>query len=148
MFSLSRWLLNIFYFQTISIISIVISINDSLTPPTIPFEHKNVLTLFFDDVSCDTERAKMLGLTPFSITIASKIVDFISSINENNRTDNTLIVHCGAGVSRSGAVASFIADMYGYTREKLLLENPMIKPNTDVLATLKREFYKRSGMFS
>lgn len=43
---------------------------------------------------------------------AQKIFDFIRIVVEVQKVDN-LVVHCDAGISRSGAVATFVAEKYG-----------------------------------
>ena len=51
------------------------------------------------------------GYTLFSYEQANKIIDWIEEYIVNGKVDR-LLVHCGAGVSRSQAVAYFIHEYY------------------------------------
>lgn len=64
-----------------------------------------------------------------------KIVDFI---NLNKDKDN-FIIHCSAGISRSGAVALFIHDKFidCIDKDKFRRENNQILPNLYILNKLK-----------
>ena len=111
----------------------IISINDvSLHPEPPPFgrrylEHPNLLVLFFDDV--ETERP-----SAFSIEQARQIVRFVQ---EN--CDLPFLIHCTAGISRSGAVGLAIAEQCGCV-EVFLRDNPDIMPNQLVLRELRQAF--------
>ena len=65
---------------------------------------KDVLTLYFDDITREVE-----GAVLFSDEMAGQIIDFI----EKNVEVDTLLVHCFAGQSRSRAVAAFAVQMLG-----------------------------------
>ena len=65
---------------------------------------KDVLTLYFDDITREVE-----GAVLFSDEMAGQIIDFI----EKNAEVDTLLVHCFAGQSRSRAVAAFAVQMLG-----------------------------------
>ena len=65
---------------------------------------KDVLTLYFDDITREVE-----GAVLFSDEMAGQIIDFI----EKNVEVETLLVHCFAGQSRSRAVAAFAVQMLG-----------------------------------
>ena len=65
---------------------------------------KDVLTLYFDDITREVE-----GAVLFSDEMARQIIDFI----ETNVDVDTLLVHCFAGQSRSRAVAAFAVEMLG-----------------------------------
>ena len=111
----------------------IISINDvSLHPEPPPFsrlylEHPNLLVLFFDDV--ETE-----GPTSFSSDMARHIVRFVQESDER-----PLLIHCTAGISRSGAVGLAIAEQCGCV-EVFRRENPDIMPNHLVLRKLRQAF--------
>ena len=64
----------------------------------------DVLTLFFDDIEAPAD-----GLTLFSSRQADRIIDFIL----RNRKADTLLIHCYAGISRTGAVADFALELLG-----------------------------------
>ena len=111
----------------------IISINDvSLHPEPPPFsrrylKHPNLLVLFFDDV--ETE-----GPTSFSSDMARHIVRFVQESDER-----PLLIHCTAGISRSGAVGLAIAEQCGCV-EVFRRENPDIMPNQLVLRELRQAF--------
>ena len=111
----------------------IISINDAFIHPEPPpfskcfLRHPNLLVLFFDDV--ETEK-----LGAFSNEQAKKIVDFI-----HQDTSSPLLIHCTAGISRSGAVGLAIAERFGCV-EFFLSENPDIMPNQFVLQKLRTAF--------
>lgn len=105
--------------------------------------HNNVLNLEFDDIEHDIDW-KGHQFKALNENDAIKIVDFI----ENN-IGKTFYIHCRAGVSRSGAIGSYINQMYYkiYNDEQFIKDNPRISPNGHVLRLLKREYYKRNGLF-
>lgn len=97
-----------------------ISINNSDAHPYFKEDHSNVLNLFFDDVTQDYkqyEKSEQEGynfknftakrdLKAISDRDAISILEFL----EKNMDCPSLIVHCSAGISRSGAVGLFIND--------------------------------------
>ena len=96
-------------------------------------DHSNVLNLEFDDCNKDREWEGHKAYT-ISEEQAKKIVEFI----EKNLGRNFLI-HCRAGISRSGAVAKFISMNYhGYN-----LVNDFTRPNQEVLRKLDRILWER-----
>jgi predicted protein tyrosine phosphatase len=81
------------------------------------------------------------NLIIFTIEHAQQIINFINKVNRNDKIQ-TLVVHCSAGVSRSGAVG-FFACRYLHTNEKEFWKtNPNIAPNSHILDVL----HKVSGM--
>ena len=72
---------------------------------------KDVLTLYFDDITREVE-----GAVLFTDEMAGQIIDFI----EANAGVDTLLVHCFAGQSRSRAVAAFAMQMLGRDNSKYL----------------------------
>lgn len=63
-----------------------------------------------------------------------KIVNFVNK----HKDKSVFMVHCSAGISRSGAVATFIRDKFinEIDKEKFYLENKYIQPNLYVLKRL------------
>jgi predicted protein tyrosine phosphatase len=104
----------------------------------------NVLTLRFDDVSpdlCGGEElfyqrcAEMKNLGRPFLLLSDEMAATIISFLHRNEACNVLYVHCTLGVSRSGAIATFAAELFGLN----VLENsPQIVPNQLVLETLRR----------
>jgi predicted protein tyrosine phosphatase len=68
------------------------------------------------------------------------LFDFI----EANNNKISFIIHCSAGISRSGAVAQFINDYFDFDEEKFKLNNPFIHPNPHVFSLLKNVWNKNS----
>ena len=64
-----------------------------------------------------------------------KIVDFINK----HKDKSVFIVHCSAGISRSGAVATFLYDKFlsEIDKEQFRRENKYIRPNLYILNRLK-----------
>ena len=111
----------------------IISINDvSIHPEPPPFskrflQHPNLLILFFDDVETD-------GANAFTIKMARQIVRFVQKTG-----DHPLLIHCTAGISRSGAVGLAVAEQCGCV-EEFRFENPDTQPNQLVLRKLRQAF--------
>jgi len=98
---------------------------------------KESLSLCFWDIS---NNAQILEQYPharlFSIEQAELVVGMISIANQQD--DSTLILHCDAGISRSGAIGSFAADFLRLDMEKFRKDNPDIMPNHYVLSVLNK----------
>jgi len=117
-----------------------ISINDTSgmysKSPLKEFEHMpNILILNFDDVIEDGQRSPTSGSTftrSFSIDQAKSIISFI-----DNNKDKHFIVHCVAGISRSGAVGTFISNYLDNVNYEFFKKyNNKIAPNMLILTTL------------
>lgn len=108
-----------------------ISINDSGEKSYFLKEHKNVLILHFDDIEHEKE-----GYKCFDIYDAERIIEFAEeNINKN------FIIHCTAGISRSGAVGTFLFNNYcKYSILKFNDDNKYISPNNLVLNILNNEY--------
>jgi len=110
--------------------------------------HSNVLTLTFDDVVTDTEQAVYLTGDPDEPTMiqtgkrityeqGEELVNFI----KENLNKKQAFIHCAAGISRSGAIGSFINDITGGTYEEFMKINPQVHENRIVLSMLKELYY-------
>lgn len=84
----------------------IISITDDADRAEFSVEHKRILRLQFDDVDGYVGSD---GLTVFSLDQARRIHEFV-----NECYGEDIVVHCHAGMSRSAAVAKFIADKREY----------------------------------
>lgn len=102
--------------------------------------HANVLNLWFDD--CDVDKSGVLlngqtytekAMTPEQ---AKQIYDFLLAQKQANRTMG--IVHCAAGIARSGAVGTFAADFFDLEHKSFININNHIRPNGHVLQLLNR----------
>jgi len=98
--------------------------------------HANVLNISFYDID---EAVEISGVKhePITVEQARRIIDFIE-VNQNKN----YIIHCVAGVSRSGAVAQFITDFYGWADKSTFnyQYGKKIIPNTIVRKRLKEEW--------
>ena len=116
-----------------------ISINDTCGTSEVPyFENKeNVLVLYFDDVEQDLEtklNGKPVTAKAFTLEQGRQVLDFI----EKHKDKKTCIVHCAAGISRSGAVGTFVNDYFAGDYFKFKQDNPYIHPNGIVLKHLRQ----------
>lgn len=97
--------------------------------------HHNVLNLWFDDVEHDGKLSptnKEETTKAFTDKQAKQIVKFLDS----NKNINTLLLHCAAGISRSGAVGRFALDYLNGDKENFKIHNKHILPNGRVLRML------------
>lgn len=106
-------------------------------------QHSNVMIMHFGDYGEEfVLRNTYKGPTGlFNQFKAKKLYEFI----KRNKDKSMAIVHCGAGISRSGAVGTFIYDLYGrdtMTWEEFKRKNPQISPNEYVLKLLYNEANK------
>lgn len=65
-----------------------------------------ILRLYFHDILGPLD-----GYVQFGVADAQKIINFLNGIDK--KSINTIFVHCGAGISRSAAIALFIAEKFG-----------------------------------
>lgn len=105
-------------------------------------DHSNVIRLVFDDVD-EPLHVPLLGdvpdereyipVVPMNEEQGKLIVEFVKA----NQNVGTFIVHCAAGVSRSGAVAKFITEYFGGEDKDFYKLNPYTKPNQRILTILR-----------
>lgn len=69
---------------------------------------ENVLILFFDDVLENTKSDSKI-FKAFSRQQGEIVFDFL----EKMKNRDLLLIHCDAGISRSGAIGQFAAEYYG-----------------------------------
>lgn len=130
-------------FSRIAFISIL-DTEDSL--PVFHQEHANLLQLRFDDVEEDIEvpvigTGKTLAIRAMTQDQAGAIVRFVAA----HRDKKIFVVHCTAGVSRSGAVGHFVNEFLGGNRAGFKEMNPNICPNRHVLKLLAKELAGNAG---
>lgn len=104
-------------------------------------QHSNVMIMHFGDFSEEfVARVAHEGPTGiFTPYKAKKLYNFI----KRNKDKSIAICHCGAGISRSGAVGTFIHDLYGtVSYEEFKRKNPRILPNSHILKLLNDEYRK------
>ena len=115
-----------------------ISINDTHGDWSVSWllrDHPNVLRLWFDDVETDLELSPTNKETcrAFTEDQAKQVFEFIK---ENK--DKNFLVHCSAGISRSGAVGSFILDYLEGDKEYFAEHNKHIHPNGHISRLLNK----------
>jgi predicted protein tyrosine phosphatase len=105
--------------------------------------HHNVLNLFFDDVENDLELSPTnSGKTrAFTKEDAKRVITFLDS----NKHIESLLIHCAAGISRSGAVGQFALDYLKGDKEYFRINNSQILPNAKVLQLLNAEYGFRNS---
>jgi len=102
----------------------------------------NYLSLEFWDLSdkeFDEVKADYPAAVLFDKEHAKKIIKFVEELQESDEK-HKLIIHCDAGVSRSGAVGCFINDVRGGSHDMLMLKNPNILPSAYVSSVLNRVY--------
>ena len=106
-------------------------------------QHSNVMIMHFPDFGeTMIQNYIKMGVNPcrvFNQYKAKKLYEFI----KKNKDKSLAVLHCGAGISRSGAVGTFIFDLYGdVSYEEFKRKNPRIMPNSHILKLLRAELNK------
>ena len=106
-------------------------------------QHSNVMIMHFPDYGENTvEKYIEMGIAScnmFNEYKAKKLYEFI----KKNKDKSMVVLHCGAGISRSGACGTFIFDLYGtITYEEFKRKNPRIQPNSHILKLLREQIKK------
>ena len=124
------------------------------------YQHKNVLNLTFDDITAPEKWQMMSQFAKqpvgsgdsgesgipgsdcilFDEEMARQLVQFV----EDNRAAKVWIVHCSAGVSRSGAVSKWLKDClkFRYGTEASNVAGRYAVPNAYVLRVLDKVSYR------
>ena len=123
----------------------LISINDTHGQWSVSWfnrDHPNVLRLWFDDVENDNETSPTNKGTnrAFTEKQAQQIIDF--ALDNRGRE---FIIHCTAGISRSGAVGQFLLDFLNGDKEYFKKTNPHINPNGHISRILNRLIWESSA---
>lgn len=92
---------------------------------------KDVLNLCFGDYTPNDK--DLDGEKLFSESQAKQVIEFVDKYKNEVEM---FVIHCDAGVSRSGAVGTFISRYLELDEAELLKMNPYIQPNHFVLNTL------------
>lgn len=103
---------------------------------------RNFLSIRFADLTkkelekldIDKKDDKQKDYKLFDEIDAQKIIDFIVDINKKDIP--VLIIHCAAGISRSGAIGLFICRYFDLDEEQFREENKYILPNFYILNVL------------
>lgn len=119
-----------------------ISINNTIdnVEPYFLEDRPNLKVIFFDDVSEDIytpdlkNPGELVQVKAMTEAQAQELYSFIKS----NKEKECIIIHCTAGVSRSGAVATFINDFVSGDWNTFKQQNSSIQPNTHVYKLLEK----------
>lgn len=80
---------------------------------------------------------------PMTYAQALELHEFINGLPKEI---DSIIVHCSAGISRSGAVARFLSEtMSGVQEERFVKDNPQIMPNVWVYDLLWSTHWERQN---
>ncbi len=124
----------------------VVSIVDPEEAPIFEEDTERIITVRFHDLNpdwpVDPERDPRPSYVFMSEEDAKRIVDHVVRFHEHPERWECL-VHCMAGVSRSGAVGTFIQRVAGIPAEHFLTQNTGLHPNRYVLKLLMRELSNR-----
>ena len=124
----------------------VVSIIDPEEEPIFEKDTDRIITLRFHDL--DPQRLVDAGLEPRSGYVfmnrnhAKRIVEHVLRFHEHPAPWE-LLVNCMAGISRSGAVGTFVQRVAGIPAEEFLERNPGLCPNGYVFKLLMRELMWR-----
>jgi predicted protein tyrosine phosphatase len=114
----------------------------------LPADGDRWVTLRFDDINTQgvqqLTEAEAGRLVVFGPAQADRIIDLVLACQELPGTQ-TLIVNCGAGACRSGAIATFVRDVLGLPYDQFRRDNPQITPNDLVLRTLVQRWMARTS---
>lgn len=136
----------------------IISITDPKSVPVFNLTANNLISLQFDDIDptknlydgmdvnkeeLDQIITNVLYKNAFANDQADKIIDFLIKINQEEQTDDCLLVNCMAGVSRSGAIGSFARQLYALSYDSFKKMNPQICPNSYVEKMLRISYEKK-----
>ena len=117
-----------------------ISINNTLSFPELlqgdsPYfknDKSNLKVMYFDDVSEDVYLDGKLQSKAFTEDQGKGLLEFI----EKNKDKKSCVVHCTAGISRSGAVGLFINDYFKGDYFEFMKVNQYVKPNPHISRVL------------
>ena len=107
-------------------------------------DHHNFLNLWFDDITDDALYNK--SYYPSCYLFTEKQARLIIEFCEYNQSKKNLFVHCFAGISRSGAVGTFINDIWGEESfQEFSARHPWLHHNPYVKMLLMREYRERGN---
>jgi len=106
----------------------VISVNDTCTyPANLKPGWERVLRLTFDDIDAEQEPYQL-----FSAEQGREVIEFVKDFTLSG--GDGILVHCNAGISRSAAIAKWVAERY-----RLPFPNSYNLYNKHVFNTLREE---------
>ena len=124
----------------------VISIVDPEHEPIFERDTDRIITLRFHDLDpqwpVDPERDARPSYVFINEEDAKRIVNHVVKFHEHPEPWEFL-VNCMAGISRSGAVGTFVQRMAGIPAEQFVTQNTGLRPNPYVLKLIMRELTRR-----
>ena len=105
--------------------------------------YKDIMFLYFDDINTEDIRNSMSAATAFTKEDAIQIINFLEKHYAQNDFDE-IIIHCEAGMSRSHAIALFIAKHFEKNNElfqQLLNQEGKIYGGNDLIRISLLETY-------
>lgn len=116
----------------------VISINCPESEPLFGnYKCDTLLSLKFHDTTYRINWTSIL----FDEDMADKVIEFLERVKAAD-DGKDLLIHCMAGVSRSGAVGTFAREFLDLDYEEFTRDNPHICPNPLVMKLLRRQLIK------
>ena len=95
------------------------------------------LALSFDDIEARDDRPRDPRFVYFDEAMAARVCAFVRRAHEDDPAAvDLLLVHCHAGVSRSGAIADFARGAVGADYDAFRRANPQVVPNVFVRSQL------------
>jgi len=126
----------------------VVSIVDPEEAPIFAADTDRIITLRFHDLDpqwpVDPERDPRPSYVFMNAEQARQIVDHVLKFHQHPEPWE-LLVNCMQGISRSGAVGTFVQRVAGIPAEQFLTQNTGLHPNGYVLKLLAREWTRRRG---
>jgi len=100
---------------------------------------QSTLSLRFWDISKldDEVKEKYPSAILFNDDHATQVIDYLDGLKKEEE-DSMLVVHCFAGISRSGAIGGFACDYFGMDYLPFAESNPCIMPNAHISGMLRR----------
>ena len=106
----------------------------------------DILSLQFVDCSAIeahdesyVEELEKINSSIFNENHCEQIISFITEANKKSEKE-ILIVHCMAGISRSGAIGTFANDILKLDYNRFKKDNPIVRPNPFILRTLRNHY--------
>lgn len=114
---------------------------EDTVPPFFASDKSNVINLTFSDLEEDKE-LPVIGenRTELFKAMTSEQASALYKFIKANKDKEAVLIHCTAGVARSGAVGVFINDFMGGDYLEFKRNNPHIQPNPHVYNLLRKEW--------
>lgn len=111
---------------------------DIYAPPLVEHDEEDRIGLLFND-----SNGRDIGLTHFDNAMAKQVCEFLVKADAYDpESSDLVVVNCYMGVSRSGAVSTFIREAFQLDYEQWRQENSHVSPNYFVLDKLHHQWMK------